>query len=101
MAKAFVKKGNTVQIIAGKDRGKTGKVLRVLAKTEKVLVENINLLKKHTRPNPQKLPDSPNLYFHRHLPQMEMGLMISLRPNTCLLIHTRCRFIIDGENYYF
>jgi large subunit ribosomal protein L24 len=54
MGKAFVKKGDTVQVIAGKDSGKTGKVLRVISKTSRVVVENINVLKKHVRPNPQK-----------------------------------------------
>lgn len=54
MGKAFVKKGDTVQIITGKDRGKTGKVLRVYPKTGRVLVENINMMKKHVRPNPQR-----------------------------------------------
>ena len=45
-----VKKGDTVQIIAGKDRGKTGKVLRVVPKQDRVVVEGINLYKKHVRP---------------------------------------------------
>jgi len=54
MGKAFVKKGDTVQVITGKDRGKTGKVLRVYPKTERVLVENINMMKKNVRPNPQR-----------------------------------------------
>ncbi|GMV64562.1 MAG: 50S ribosomal protein L24 [Candidatus Omnitrophica bacterium] len=56
MARAFVKKGDTVRIISGRktERGKTGKVLRVFPKDQRILVENINLRKKHVRPNPQK-----------------------------------------------
>lgn len=54
MAKAFVKKGDAVQVLTGKDKGKTGKVLRVYPKTERILVEKINMLKKHVRPNQQR-----------------------------------------------
>ncbi len=49
-----VKKGDEVMVIAGKDRGRRGKVLKVLPKEEKVIVENINMVKKHQRANPQK-----------------------------------------------
>ncbi len=52
--KLKVKKGDNVLIIAGKDRGKTGKVLKVLPSKMRVIVEGINFIKKHTRPNPQK-----------------------------------------------
>ncbi|NLH14882.1 MAG: 50S ribosomal protein L24 [Firmicutes bacterium] len=45
-----IKKGDTVVIIAGKDRGKRGKVLRVVPKTGKVIVEGLNIVKKHQRP---------------------------------------------------
>lgn len=45
-----VKKGNTVVIMKGKDAGKSGKVLRVFPKTNKVLVEGVNMVKKHKRP---------------------------------------------------
>ncbi|MEK7658714.1 MAG: 50S ribosomal protein L24 [Patescibacteria group bacterium] len=45
-----VKKNDTILITAGKDRGRTGKVLRVLVKEEAVLVEGINLKKKHAKP---------------------------------------------------
>ncbi len=52
--KPHVKKGDTVLVTSGKDRGKRGKVLRVNSKTGTAVVERVNLLKKHTRPNPQK-----------------------------------------------
>lgn len=48
-----IRKGDDVIVIAGKDRGRRGTVLRVLASDE-VLVEGINKVKKHTRPNPMK-----------------------------------------------
>ncbi len=49
-----IKKGDTVLIISGKDRGKKGKVLYVLPKEGKVSVEGVNLLKKHVSPEKQK-----------------------------------------------
>ena len=47
------KKGDTVQIIAGKDRGKSGKVLRVIPDANRVSVDGINMYKKHVRPKRQ------------------------------------------------
>lgn len=44
-----IKKGDTVQLLLGKDRGKTGKVLRVLPKEDKAFVEGVNLYKRHVR----------------------------------------------------
>jgi large subunit ribosomal protein L24 len=54
MAHAHVRKGDTVVVIAGKERGKRGKVLRVLPDKGRVIVERINMVKKHQRPT-QKL----------------------------------------------
>lgn len=51
--KPRVRKGDTVVVIAGKDRGKSGKVLHVYPQTLKVTVEKINLIKRHTKPNQQ------------------------------------------------
>ena len=45
-----VKKGDTVILISGKDKGKTGKVLEVLPKDERLIVEGINMVKKHKKP---------------------------------------------------
>ena len=47
-----IKKGDTVMVISGKDKGKTGVIKRVLRDRGKVLVEGLNLVKKATRPNP-------------------------------------------------
>jgi large subunit ribosomal protein L24 len=49
--KAHVKKGDNVMVIAGKDKGKKGKVLRVVPSTGRVVVEGVNMIKKHQRPN--------------------------------------------------
>ena len=50
MALQRVRKDDTVMVIAGRERGKTGKVLRMLPKTERVVVERINMVKRHTKP---------------------------------------------------
>jgi large subunit ribosomal protein L24 len=51
-----IKKGDTVIVITGNDKGKTGKVLSMLPKDSKAIVEQINLVKKHTKPD-AKNPD--------------------------------------------
>lgn len=45
-----IKKGDTVIVIAGKEKGKKGKVLRVIPKHQRVIVEGVNFIKKHQRP---------------------------------------------------
>jgi large subunit ribosomal protein L24 len=54
MAMAHVRKGDTVVVVAGKERGKRGKVLRVFTSKGRVLIEKLNMIKKHQRPT-QKL----------------------------------------------
>jgi large subunit ribosomal protein L24 len=56
MGKLHVKKGDTVIVIAGKDKGKKGKILTALPKKDRVVVEGVNQVKRHTKPtqsNPQ------------------------------------------------
>ncbi len=55
MAKLNVRKGDKVKVIAGKDKGKEGKILATLPHAERVIVERINMVKKATRPT-QKNP---------------------------------------------
>ncbi|MBI4391654.1 MAG: 50S ribosomal protein L24 [candidate division NC10 bacterium] len=45
-----VRKNDLIQVIAGKDKGKRGKVIRVIPKTQRLLVERVNLVKRHTKP---------------------------------------------------
>jgi large subunit ribosomal protein L24 len=49
-----LKKNDTVKVIAGKDKGKTGRVLSVDRNKGRVLVEGVQMVKRHTRPNPSK-----------------------------------------------
>ncbi len=54
MANVHVKKNDQVFILAGKDRGKTGKVLKVFVDRNRAIVEGMNFVQRHTRANPQK-----------------------------------------------
>jgi len=54
LLKVKIKKDDTVKVIAGRDKGKTGRVLHVDRRTGKVLVEGVSMVKRHTRPNPSK-----------------------------------------------
>jgi large subunit ribosomal protein L24 len=50
--KIKIKKGDSVQVLAGKDAGKRGTVLRVLPDERRVVVEKVNMIKRHTKPRP-------------------------------------------------
>ena len=50
-----IRKGDTVKMLSGRDKGKTGKVIRVITDKKKALVEQINIVKKHSKPT-QKAP---------------------------------------------
>ena len=49
-----IRKNDSVIVITGRDRGKRGRVLRVIPEKRRVIVEGVNFIKRHTRPNPQK-----------------------------------------------
>ena len=51
MKKFNIKKGDTVFVTAGNDKGKTGKVLAVLTEKNRAIVEGVNMVSKHTKPN--------------------------------------------------
>ena len=53
MPKFHVKKGDQVTVIAGKEKGKSGKIIAVLTEKQRVLVEGLNMVKKHVRKNQQ------------------------------------------------
>lgn len=48
--KIHIKKGDTVKIITGDEKGKTGEIIKVISKTQQVIIQNINLKTKHLRP---------------------------------------------------
>jgi large subunit ribosomal protein L24 len=51
-----IKKGDMVHVLSGKDRGKQGRVIEARPKERRVLVENLNMIKRHTRPRPMSSP---------------------------------------------
>jgi len=53
-SKIKIKRNDVVAVIAGKDKGQQGRVLRVIADKERLLVEGVMMIKKHVKPNPQK-----------------------------------------------
>lgn len=53
MSLARLQKGDLVVVISGKDKGKQGKVMRLFKEVDRVLVEGVNLVKRHMRPNPR------------------------------------------------
>lgn len=53
LSKCNLKKDDKVKIITGKDKGKIGKIIKVDHKNERILVENVNVVKRHTRPSAQ------------------------------------------------
>ena len=54
MATRRIRKGDEVIVLAGRSRGQRGSVLEVDAERDRVVVEGVNVVKRHTRPNPQK-----------------------------------------------
>ena len=52
MAKLKIKKGDNVVVIAGRDRGKTGEVVRVMPDEGRLIVQGVNMVKRHTSPRP-------------------------------------------------
>ena len=56
MSVSRLRKDDTVMVIAGRERGKTGKVLRVLAERDRVIIERVNMVKRHTKPRGVQQP---------------------------------------------
>ena len=86
-----VKKGDTVEIIAGVNKGATGKVMRVIPDKDRVLVEGINLAHKHVRPSQQN-PQGGRIRIERpiHISNVQP---LSTKTNR----GTRVRFALDAK----
>jgi large subunit ribosomal protein L24 len=84
---ARVKKNDTVMVIAGKERGKTGKVLRVLPEENRAVVERLNVVKRHMKP---RGPQSPGGIVEKEAPLHLSNLMpVCDRCNAPVRIGTR------------
>ena len=87
--KLHIKKGDTVYVNAGDDRGKTGKVLEVLTDKDRAIVEGINMVTKHTKPS---MSNQQGGIVHQEAP---------IDASNVMLIHdgkpTRVGFKMDGD----
>jgi large subunit ribosomal protein L24 len=71
--RARIKKNDNVMVITGRERGKTGKVLRVLPAKQRALIERLNLVKRHQKP---RGPQSPSGIVEKEAPIHLSNLMI-------------------------
>ena len=89
MSKLHIKKGDTVYVNAGEDKGKTGRVLSVLVKEQRAIVEGINMVTKHTKPS---MSNQQGGIVHQEAP---------IDASNVMLIHdgkpTRVGFKMDGD----
>lgn len=86
---SHVKKGDMVEVIAGDNKGKTGKVMRVIKDTDRVIVEKLNLVFKHVRPS-QKNPQGGRIRVEQSI-HMSNVLPVSTKTDK----GTRVRFPVD------
>ena len=89
MATSKIKKGDLVRVITGKDKDKEGKVTSVDVKNHKVVVEGINMISKHTKPNAQNQNGG---IIHQEAPINISNVMYVHKGKT-----TRVGFKIDGD----
>ncbi len=74
MKQVRIHKNDIVKVIAGKDAGKTGKVLKILRKSDRVLVDKVNTVKRHVKPNPYK--QEPGGIVEKEMPIHVSNLMV-------------------------
>jgi large subunit ribosomal protein L24 len=89
-----LKKGDSIRVTSGRDKGREGKVDRVYAKQDKVLVKNINMYKKHVKKNEQ-MPQGGVVEISRPLSTAKVALVCP----KCKKI-TRVGFRIDGSKKF-
>lgn len=71
--RAHIRKNDTVMVIAGRERGKTGKVLRVVPEKDRALIERLNLVKRHTK---SRGPQAPHGIVEKEAPIHLSNLMV-------------------------
>ncbi|OUR59471.1 50S ribosomal protein L24 [Colwellia sp. 39_35_sub15_T18] len=92
-----IRRDDEVVILAGKDKGKTGKVTKVLVENGKVFVEGVNLIKKHTKPVPQL--QQPGGIVEKEAP-LQVSNVAILNPKTGKADRVGFRFE-DGKKVRF
>ena len=93
MAQAHVRKGDTVMVIAGRERGKRGKVLHVFPAEGRVIVERLNMIKKHQKPT-QKLRQGG--IIEREAP-LHLSNVMLLDPRNDKPTRVGVRLLADGK----
>ena len=91
-----IKKGDMVSVVAGKDKGKTGKVTKILTKKAKAFVEGINLVKKHTKPSQTNKGGIETVEMPIHLSNLMM-----IDPKTNKPSRVGFKFLEDGKKIRF
>jgi large subunit ribosomal protein L24 len=71
----LIRRDDTVKVIAGKERGKTGKVLRVIRKKDRALVEKLNFVKRHLRPGTPSTPQGGIIEREAPIPLSNLKLI--------------------------
>jgi large subunit ribosomal protein L24 len=83
-----VRKGDLVQVLAGKDRGKQGRIIEADPRKQRVLVENVNVVKKHRKPRPMK--DSSRMGQTQIQPGGVVDLAAPLPVSSVMLVCPTC-----------
>jgi len=89
-----IKKGDDVIVIAGKDKGKRGTVTRVVTETARVFVENVNVVKKHQKPNPSA--GVPGGIIEKEMP-LDVSNVAIFNPSTGKADRLGFKFLEDGR----
>ena len=92
MAKLKIKKGDNVMVIAGRDRGKTGEVIRVMPDEGRLLVQGVNMVKRHTAPR----PGQPGGIVEKEAP-VHISNLALIDPKTDKPTRVGYKFLDDGR----
>ncbi len=93
-----IKKGDDVIVIAGKDKGKRGTVTRVVTDSARVFVENVNVVKKHQKPNPAA--GVPGGIIEKEMP-LDVSNIAIFNPVTGKADRLGFKFLEDGRKVRF
>ncbi len=93
-----IKKGDDVIVIAGKDKGKRGTVTRVVTESARVFVENVNVVKKHQKPNPAA--GVPGGIIEKEMP-LDVSNIAIFNPATGKADRLGFKFLEDGRKVRF
>ncbi len=93
-----IKKGDDVIVIAGKDKGKRGTVTRVVTDSSRVFVENVNVVKKHQKPNPAA--GVPGGIIEKEMP-LDVSNVAIFNPSTGKADRLGFKFLEDGRKVRF